>query len=613
MNKTTDIQDYFLIGDLHTAALVSNKASIDWLCLPHFDDPSIFAKLLDPKAGSYSVDTKDYDVQSSYVKDTAILEFKFKNAKSEFLLRDFMVPEPINKTNTHFLIRKFWGTRGKSDVSITFSPKLEYGVESFVSDSSLEKYIPRDEAVLSVAPSLIFKTESDVLLLYLPKGAHVSNKNGKYKIDFTLEKDEMKQIILEYTSHFESLGKLSKTFEKETAEFWRDWVSKGKFFDFARDRLVRSAITLKLMQFYPTGALVAAPTTSLPENIGGVRNWDYRYVWIRDATFTLYAFYVLGYKEEARKFFDYIHNITTKSRKKNFELSFFYTIGGKPVPDERTLDYFEGYKNSKPVRIGNGANKQFQLDVFGALIDAHYFMSKREIKISKSDKDQIINLAYDIEKNWMRKDNGIWEVRVIRKHFTYSKVMAWVGINRLLRMKNKLDLNKAQIRHFEKLEKEIVDWIWANCYDEHKKTFLQHPDAPLQDGTNFLFVLLQFLDKHDPRTQEIIDNTQKELSVEDVFVYRYLGNDGLPRTEGAFLLCTFWLISALAIIEDIEKAKKLFKLFEKSMPESALFSEEMDPFTKEYLGNFPQAFSHLGYIMTAYYIDKYGKRVKSSG
>lgn len=612
MHKTLDIKDYYVIGDLHTAALVSKYASIDWLCLPHFDDPSIFAKLLDDKAGYFSINRDGFDVESDYVKDTALLEFNFKNSHSEFRLRDFMVPEPINKTNTHFLIRKFQGLKGTSKIIIYFSPKLNYGTDSFVVDDSLSKYMPKNKQVLEVDPSLIFQAGKDVLLLYLPSEAKIDQIGDQYIITFDLKEGQMSQLILEYSSHYDRLGKLSNTFEKETTDFWLDWVDRGDFFDYARSEMIRSAITLKLMQFYPTGALVASPTTSLPESIGGTRNWDYRFVWIRDATFTLYAFFVLGYREEARKFFDFIHNIAAIAVNQNFDLSLFYTIGGKSVPNERVIEHLRGYKGSKPVRIGNGANQQFQLDVYGALIDAYYFMSIREMDITDSDKKQILDLADAIEKNWKQPDNGIWEVRAGRKHFTYSKVMAWVGINRVLRMKGKLFLNQTQIDRLVNLENDIKNWIWENCYDQISQKLVQYPGSKLQDGTNFLFVLLQFLDKKDPRTRKIIESTRDELCIDDVFVYRYLGDDGLPRGEGAFNLCTFWMISSLAIIGEHDEADLLLEKYMESVAGNGLLSEEIEPSTKEYLGNFPQAFSHLGLIMSAYYIQKYKKRFSTT-
>ena len=399
-----------------------------------------------------------------------------------------------------------------------------------------------------------------------------------------------------------------KDLEKKTRKFWTKWVSKGTFFEFCREKLIRSAITLKLMQFYKTGALIAAPTTSLPESLGGDRNWDYRYVWIRDATFALYAFYILGYKDEAKRFFSFIEKISQGFDKKGFDLEPIYTIDGKKPPKEKNINHIEGYKKSKPVRIGNDATDQLQLDVYGTLIDAYYFMLKKGFRISKKKKKIILYLVDQIEKKWKEKDSGIWEFRENIKEYTYSKVSSWVGVNRVLRIADSLGLSKERIEELRKLEEEIKYWIWQNCYDLKNNKLLRYPGSKHQDSTNFLFVLLQFLNKHDPSTKEIIKNTKKELSHKDIFVYRYKEQDEFKGKEGAFVLCSFWMIASLAIIGEVKEAEKLFKKFEKCIGENNLIPEEINPANGEYLGNYPQAFSHMGYIMSAFYLDKYMKK-----
>jgi GH15 family glucan-1,4-alpha-glucosidase len=590
------IKDYYVIGDLHSAALVSKEASIDWLCLPHFDSPSIFAKLLDEKAGSFTINKGNYSISSKYIPDTAIVEFVFKNDSSAFSVKDFMVPMPSVECENHFLVRKFTGLKGESQVKLIFNPKPNYGQEK--------------GSVIFDNKNLETKAFDDVILLYPPENSLVEQKDEQYEISFTISEGENLAFVLEYVvSRHLPLFK-GQELEKQTVEFWQKWVSKGNYFELRKENLIRSAISLKLMQFYPTGAIVAAPTTSLPEDIGGERNWDYRYVWIRDATFTLYAFYVLGYLDEAERFFEYIKGIVEKCQKDNFDISLMYTITGSPVPEEEPLNHLSGFKNSRPVRIGNGARDQFQLDVYGALIDSYYFVSKKRIKVPKMHKSLIMNLVKKISESWQRKDNSIWEVRSDPQDFTYSKVMAWVGVNRATRMAKQLDLKESELKFCQDLEKQINDWIWANCYDPVNKTFRQYPETPRQDATNLLFVLLQFLNKHDPLTKSIIQQICKELSHKDIFVYRYFTDDGVRGKDGAFLLCTFWLISAWAILEDTEKALKLFNKLEDFMDESGLLSEEIDPDTGDYLGNFPQAFSHIGFIMSAYYLNKYLTRKK---
>ena len=365
------------------------------------------------------------------------------------------------------------------------------------------------------------------------------------------------------------------------------------------------------MQFYQTGAIVAAPTTSLPEHIGGERNWDYRYSWIRDATLTLYALYVLGYKEEAIKYFDFIEKTEkVEGKNKSIDLHLMHTIWGGHVPREKKIKRLSGYQNSKPVRVGNAASKQFQLDMYGALIDAHYFSFRQGIKITSSSKRTILQLAEKIVGSWKKKDSGIWEVRSKEEHFTYSKVMCWVGLNRVLQLAPQLKLGESQKKRYQKIEQEIKEWIWDNCYDAKKQIFRQHPNTNQQDASTLSFLLLHFLDKSDPRTKKVISNTYNALKYKDVFVYRYRAKDGIAGSEGAFLLCTFWLIAAWAALGETKKAKSAFDKFGKCINEFGLLPEEMKPNTGQYLGNYPQALSHIGYILSAYYLQRYSKKKK---
>lgn len=593
----TPIRDYFVIGDLHSAALVSKTGSIDWLCLPHFDSPSIFGRNLDKSAGYFAIENDGYEVSSDYISQTAIVSLSFKKADSHFEVHDFMVPRAKITCESHYLIRKIIGKSGHSEAVFYFNPMIDYGITK--------------PEILRRENQLQFKVSGHDVVVYLPEGAMLENTSVGQKISVPIKPNQTKELIMEYIEEDALRGPDYFDSEELTREFWLEWVAQGTFFDFCREQLVRSAITLKLMQFYPTGAIVAAPTTSLPEHIGGERNWDYRYVWIRDATFTLYALYVLGYMEEAQKFLDFIEEITRKTTEKNFDVALMYTIDGQPAPAEKTLDHLSGYENSRPVRIGNGAAQQFQLDVYGALIDAHYFSIKRGIKYDDTDKEMILKLVKRIEATWQQPDHGIWEMRGQQHHYSYSKVMAWVGADRALRLKDILGFSQAETDLCARLEADIRQWVWQNCYNGELETITQHPATHSQDATNLLLVLLQFLDKKDPRTRKIIEKTSIELSYDVVFMYRYKVDDNLRGQEGAFLLCSFWLIAAWATLGEIDYASDLFRYMEKFLASNGLIAEEIDPKTKRYLGNYPQAFSHVGYIMSAFYIYKYANKNKA--
>lgn len=588
------IQNYFLIGNLHTAALVSKKASIDWLCWPHFDSPSIFARLLDKGGGSFCIENSDIKIKSKYIKDTAIVEHVCQSQGGIFVIRDFMVPHQHKSCHDNLLIRKIVGIKNRSTVNFHFDPKPNYAKDSIIFK----------KRKLSLTASI----KEYRLRLRVPEGSKIIKKESGYTVKVIIEEGREEKILLEYRKGRTGCS-YRDDFEVRTRNFWSDWLTKGVFVEFCREQMVRSAITLKLMQYYPTGAIIAAPTSSLPEELGGVRNWDYRYVWIRDATFTLYAFYIMGYREELLRFFDFIENIARDCKNCGDTIRLMYTINGTSVPEEVELRHLHGFKNSSPVRIGNAAFDQFQLDVYGSLIDAYYFMWRRGgLKISKKAQEIIVTLVENIEKVWMKKDEGIWEMRSKKQHFTYSKVMAWVGVNRAIRMSRSLGINKEKRKEWSNLDRAIKHWIWKNCYNEKIESFIQHPDTMSQDATNFLFVLLQFLNRHTKQTKYFIIRTCRELSYKKSFIYRYLVDDSLKGKEGAFVLCTFWMIAALAAVGEIDEAIGHYYNFSGYMDETMLISEEIDPDNGEYLGNFPQAFSHMGLILAAFFINKYREK-----
>ncbi len=543
------------------------------------------------KGGTFSVEMPDYAAEDSYVPETAISRVRFTGENGTFVVRDSMLPQPVKRCHNHVLVRTVEGEEGRHTVVFRFAPRPDYAR----GDIKLEQ----KNGIVQVPHA------GGYVFLYTPAESQLEMGEDEATISFDISVGEQRQLVLEYIEEAEHSCLDEHAYvEEETTAFWQEWLSRKTFFDFCRQELARSAITLKLMQYYPTGALIAAPTTSLPECIGAGRNWDYRYVWMRDATFALYAMSVLNCGEEAEHFFEFIDGIVQDEKAEDVEL--VYDIRGRPVPEEKELSHLEGYKQSTPVRIGNGAGEQFQLDVYGSLVDAMYFSWQRGLIDVKRHRETVVQLCTKLSDRWEEADNGIWEVRAGRQHYTYSKVMAWVGIDRALRMADDAGFAEETVVWLRELEESIRSWIDTHCWLPEKRTYSQYAGAEHQDATNFLFVLLQFLDRSDPATKEVLEATCDELCYNDIFVYRYRADDGLAGEEGAFVLCTFWMISALALTGQNEEALRVFRKIEKCITHTGLMAEEIAPESGRYLGNYPQAFSHMGYIMSAYYLHRYG-------
>jgi GH15 family glucan-1,4-alpha-glucosidase len=594
MSQFSPLKNYRLIGDLQTAALVSNQGSIDWLCLPDFDSPGVFNRILDNEGGSFSVVVDDYRTESRYIEDTAVIRTTFTSDDDSFSVRDFMVPQPENKTGAA-LVRKVIGKSGSSEFEFTLTPRPQYGKPT--PGWTYNEHTNR----------LYFQIHEGSVTLHLPRTVSVCKHQAGYRISVSVQEGQEVEFQLVYTPAQKPTSQKIKNTETKTMRFWQNWTDKTDTSDFSQGKITRSAITLKLLQHNESGALVAAPTTSLPEVIGGSRNWDYRYCWMRDATFTLYSLLTLGLTKETTRFLDYVSSILISEKDANDikNLDHLYTIDGSPVQAEQQVPHLSGYQNSRPVRVGNSAANQFQLDTYGVMIDAFYLAQREGVTLTKEHKTIIVSLADSIANQWQKKDNGIWEVRGKQQHYTYSKVMCWVGIDRILRMKQKLPFDHKKIKELEALRKNINDWIWDNCFDSNRQTFTQHPNTDAQDATNFLFPLVQFLDKDEAVTETAINNTRDELCFDDAFVYRYRNDDGLSGEEGAFLLCSYWLISSLAKIGKQKQARDMFTDLQSVFTKSGLQPEEINSNTSTYLGNFPQGFSHMGHIMSAYYINRY--------
>lgn len=434
MAVAVPLRDYFLIGDCHTAALVSSGGSIDWLCLSAFDAPSVFGALLDEgKGGAFRVRAEEAVSRSAYLPESAIVETVFEEKHAAFFLRDFMLPLPNGETATHVLVRKLSGLRGVSTVRFLCSPRPDYARQHTV-------FRKKSDGLLQAPMG------GHSLWMHLPKGALVQlgNDAGSAEITIDVADGDSAELIMEYAATPSSSFR-NRDLEDETMTFWREWIARGKFLEEGRGTLVRSAITLKLLQFAPTGAFVAAPTMSLPEEIGGVRNWDYRYTWVRDGAFTASALAKLGYREEAVQFLRFFENRVPDvwTRK---DLLVMYTVHGGLLQGEEELTHLCGYADSGPVRIGNGAAPQRQLDIYGSLLDLYAECHWQGMAVTPRGRELILLCVQRSAELWKEEESGIWEVRGGAFPFTYGKVMCWVGVDRALRMADALGISEEQKR-----------------------------------------------------------------------------------------------------------------------------------------------------------------------
>jgi GH15 family glucan-1,4-alpha-glucosidase len=586
------ISDYGLIGDMKTCALIGIDGSIDWLCIPRFDSPSVFGAILDSdKGGRFLISpvADSFETAQAYEPLTNVLQTCFSVNSSKATLTDFMPCFEVGGTliSTGELHRRIECTEGEMNVEARFEPRPGYG-----------EYIPvigRVKNIGYVFSSPSYPNQGLTILTSLEfealsKGTMISN--------FEMKEGEKRDFVLRFSaaSSHRLIDPQTEIKLQETREYWKRWIDKCKFSGKWRDQVLRSALALKLLVYSPTGAIVAAPTTSLPEEIGGTRNWDYRYSWIRDSSFVIWSFHSLGFSEEATSYLDWLLS------------AFCLTIGAlQPMLGitgdrdliEKSLEHLSGYKGSYPARIGNDAWKQFQLDLYGILIDALYFSHKHARGIDRKVFDYLIRPMIDaLEEMWIKPDCGIWEVRSEKKHFVYSKMWAWVGVDRALKIATERGYTE-NIDRWSTLREKIRKEIFSKGFDEELQTFVRSYGSKELDAANLLMPQVGFISAADPKMKSTIDATIKNLLAEDKFVYRYLTEDGLPGKEGAFLICSFWLVNCLTLAGRVSEAQKLLDSMAGYANHLGLFSEELDPETGNMLGNFPQAFTHMGFITAA--------------
>ena len=578
--------NFGIIGNCQSSALINENSSIDWCCLPQFDSASVFAKILDEqKGGGFKIECDEtYNTSQNYIENTSILVTKFENEENSFELIDFM--PRYQKENGSFysppeIIRFIKLLKGKPKFKILYDPKLEYAL------GNTNTYI-KDEFIVSVVDEKRYGT----LYLYtdLNKKAIIDGR------DIEIEKDCF--LSVSYNEKIESvtLNQVVLDFEK-TKIYWMNWCHKTPKFKNYNSEILRSAMTLKLLTFEKTGAVLAAATTSLPETIGEVRNWDYRFCWIRDASMVIKIITKLGHKKIVKNFIDFIVNLIPD---KNEKLQIMYGISGEKNLTEKILSHFAGYENSEPVRIGNAAYSQKQNDIYGILMDAiHFQIDKyREDNDKHEELWSIVKLIiWVVEKNWKLPDRGIWEFRNENKHFTFSKLLCWVAVDRAIKIA-KIFKRKKSAEKWDMLRKEIKTDILENGWNNKKKAFTQFYGSNDLDASVLLMEQYEFIDAMDPKYISTVKAIEKELSFEGL-LFRYKNIDDFGKPSSSFTVCSFWFAYSLFKIGEKEKSKKYFNELLSYSNHLGLFSEDLDFKSKRLLGNFPQAYSHLALIETA--------------
>jgi GH15 family glucan-1,4-alpha-glucosidase len=589
---STPIEDYALIGDCRTAALVGRDGSIDWLCWPRFDSDALFAALLGSREhGRWLIAPRgDAKITRRYRPNTLVLETHFETPDGAATLVDFMPPGRDHSTIVRFVI----GTRGQIAMHTELILRFGYG--------AIVPWVTRVEtgALRAIAGP-------DMVVLNTP--VHVRGKNMTSVGEFTINLGDMIPFVLTYSrSHqplpnpVDAMGALA-----ETEKYWREWSAKCRPAGSWSDAVRRSMITLKALTYEPTGGIVAAPTASLPEQIGGVRNWDYRYCWLRDATLTLLGAMHAGYYEEAQAWREWLLRAVAGSPE---QLQIMYGIGGERRLTEWTASWLPGYENSAPVRIGNAAHGQLQLDVFGEIMDTYHQARRGGLTTNDSGWDIQLAFADHLKNVWREPDQGIWEMRGPPQHFTYSKVMAWVAYDRAIKSAETFGL-EAPLDEWRTLREQIFDEVCEHGYHKELGTFVQAFGSKQLDANLLLLPCVGFLPVSDPRIERTIAAVEKHL-LRDGFVMRYSTEeveDALPPGEGAFLACSFWLVDVYTLQGRLDDAEKLFRRLVALRNDVGLLSEEYDPGTKRLVGNFPQAFSHLALVNSAYNLTETSKPV----
>jgi GH15 family glucan-1,4-alpha-glucosidase len=574
------IEDYGIIGNLKTVALVSLYGSIDFMCFPRFDSPSVFCKLLDVKKGGYFSITpqmKDVVTKQLYLPDTNVLVTRFFSDEGIAEIIDYM---PVGEDDA--IVRRISTIRGRINYKLCCAPRFNYA-------SGKHRIEKKDHGIL------IIPDAKDQPSLFLHSEIELKAAGDNVVTEFSMKEDEYVSFILSSGNKNESVKDFVHRTYQSTIQYWQSWIAQSGYSGHWEEVVRRSALTLKLLISHKYGSMVAAPTFSLPETIGQGRNWDYRFTWIRDAAFTMHAFLQLGFLEEAQQFLQWV-----KVQSANKELQLMFAIDGNTDLQEHCLDYLEGYKCSKPVRIGNQAHKQTQMDIYGELLETIYIFVKHGGDITYEYWKIIEEYIELVINNWQKPDHSIWEVRGQKREFLFSRMMCWVAIDRAIKIGDLFSYPYDFLK-WHKVRNEIYLDVYNNFWNEKKQAYVQSKGSGNLDASALLMPILNMVSPHSERWKKTMEAIDRELR-SDVLVYRYREQqdeiDGLKGKEGTFTMCSFWFVECLALSGEIERAKENFEKMLGYANHLGLYAEQLG-MKGEHLGNFPQAFTHLALISAA--------------
>jgi GH15 family glucan-1,4-alpha-glucosidase len=594
------IAEYALLSDCRSAALISRTGFVDWLCFPRFDGPSVFARLLDDQAGHWSISAVGATaVSRRYIERTMVLETTFRSPTGTAVLVDAMAMgrnergHELGVDSPGIVLRSVSCQSGTVEIEFEYAPRFEYGL-----------IFP---LLRPIQGGILARGGADILMLSTPMTLSIEGSIAHTR--FTLQAGEQASFALQHRASWEKTPEVYTQaaitdYLHDTTVGWRTWSDLHQRYEGPWGDLVHhSGRVLQALMFRPTGAIVAAPTTSLPESIGGERNWDYRYTWIRDASLTLDALWVSACPDEAYWFFSWMAGAVAAQIRRGADLQIMFGIGGEHDLSERSLTHLAGWRASRPVRIGNGAWNQRQLDVYGELLGAARRLRDQLGDLDEATRTFLVEVADAAAIRWQERDQGIWEVRGEARHFLYSKLMCWVALDCALDLADLLHAHD-RIDAWTTTREQIRDAILMHGWSEKAGAFTQAFGSDDLDASALMMPMVGFLPATDPRMRSTIDAIAERLTDEHGLVYRYRASDGLEGSEGTFLLCTFWLAQAQALAGEVEQARKTFEQAIAYANDVGLLAEEVDPASGELLGNFPQAFSHIGLVNAAWAISQ---------